>query len=240
MKVALALNGNLRTFFMPLRENPNLRICDLFIKNIIEPNKDIDIFICCGITDFFMDGKVFYINNTIETTNNNGFRVYDNIEFIDKETAKQMIHTKLNETLKNIKHIEFTEDKYEDHPNFLKMKNCGFSGIAVELLVNQHNKILRLKKSIEKSNIKYDCIIRSRFDFMITNPLKLSSYSLQKHMVYTPGFEGNKDLIYDWYCFGTSDTILKCMDLYNHLDFITPLFAVRCHKRGLKFINEKK
>lgn len=238
MKIALALNGNLRTFFMPLRENPNLRVCDFFIKNIIEPNQDCDIFICCGLTDFFMDGKVFYINNTIETINNNGFRVYNNIEFIDKEIAKIMISKKLNETFKNIKSLIFAEDNYQKHPNYLKMKNCGFFGVSTELLINQHNKILILKESIEKSNIKYDYIIRSRFDFIL-NIKPLSNYNIQKNNVYCNGFEGDRDLIYDWYAFGDSETILKCMDLYNQLDFINPLYVLRCNNCGIKFIKEK-
>jgi hypothetical protein len=239
MKTAIALNGNLRSFFMPLPENSQLRVCDFFVKNVIEPNGECDIFICCGLSDFFMDGKVFYINNTIETTNNNGFRVHNNIEFIDKELAKSMISRKLNETFKNIKSLIFIDDNYEAHPNFLKMKNCGFFGIAPELLINQHDKILKLKESIENSNITYDYIIRSRFDFIIKSKVVLSNYNIKKSIVYCAGFEGDKDLIYDWYAFGNSETILKCMDLYNELDFINPLYALRCNKCGLKFIKEK-
>jgi hypothetical protein len=235
MRIAVALNGNLRTFFMPMHENSDLRVCDLFYKNVIETNDNCDIFICCGLTDFFMDGFVYYTDNTIETTNDNGCRVYNKIKFIDKETAKSMITKKLNETFKNIKEIQFAEDNPEIHPNFLKMKNCKHYGIAVELLINQHNKIFKLKENIEKTNITYDYIIRSRFDFVILRSLNLSNYNVSNNNIYTPGFEGNKDLVYDWCSFGNSDTMLKCMNLYNELDFIKPTFSLRCNACGLKF-----
>lgn len=239
MKCAITLNGNIRTFFMPTRENPSMRLCDFFKKNIVDQAKNCDIYICCDITDFYMDDIVYHVGDTIETTNDNGFRVYKNIKFVSSEFARELIISKFNSLFDNIKSIEIVEgNMHEQHINFLKMKNSGYCGIASERLVNQHRKILLLKQKIEESGINYDFVFRTRFDHFFTSPLILSNYKFEENVVYTPGFEGQRDLCYDWYIFGEAKTVLKCMDLYNELDVKKPLFALRCYICGIKFIEE--
>jgi len=235
MKTALALNGNLRTFFMPTRDNPEKRVCDFLKDNIV--STDTDVYVCCDISDFYMDGTVYYVGDIIETTNNNGFRVYKNIKFITIEIAREMIITRLNQLFSNIKVIEIVEKNTpESHPHYLDMKNCGYQGVAVELLINQHNKIQKLKTLIEASGIKYDFIFRTRFDFIHRDKLMLNKYKIEKNIVYVPGYEGNRDLCYDFYIFGEAETVLKCMNLYNELNFYKPIYAIRCPKCPLKFI----
>ena len=239
MKSAVTLNGNIRTFFMPTRENPSMRLCDFFKINIVDQIKDCDIYICCDITDFYMNDAVYHVGDTIETTNDNGFRVYPNIKFVTPEIAKDMISSKFKSVFHNIKSIEFTEkNMHETHKNFLKMKNSEHSGIASERLVNQHNKIFILKQQIETSGINYDFIFRSRLDHLFLSPLILSSYNFEKNIVYTPGFEGDRDLCYDWYIFGEANTVLSCMDLFNELDCDKKLYVIRSNCCPLKFIKD--
>jgi len=222
---------------MPTRENPGKRVCDFLKDNIV--NTYTDIYICCDISDFYMDGTVYYVGDSIETTNNNGFRVFKNIKFITIETAREMIITRLHQLFDNIKAIEIVEKNTpESHPHFLHMKNCGYHGIAVELLINQHNKIQKLKTLIEASGIKYDFIFRSRFDFVHIDKLLLDRYKIEKNIVYVPGFEGNRDLCHDWYIYGEAETVLKCMNSYNELNFYKPIYAIRCPNCPLQFITD--
>jgi hypothetical protein len=239
MKAAVTLNGNIRTFFMPTRENPSMRVCDFFKKNIVDQVANCDIYICCDITDFYLDDIVYHVGDTIETTNNNGFRVYKNIKFVRPEIAKELITSKFKSVFDNIKSIVITEgNMHEGHKNFLKMKTSGHNGIASERLVNQHNKILILKEQIEQSGINYDFVFRSRLDHLFLSPLIMSNYNLSKNIVYTPGFEGNRDLCYDWYIFGEAATVLSCMNLFHELDCEDKLYVMRSKCCPLKFIKE--
>jgi len=188
-----------------------------------------------------MDDIVYHVGDTIETTNNNGFRVYKKIKFVTAEVARQLITSRFKSVFNNIKSIVITEKNiHEDHKNFLKMKTSGHTGIASERLVNQHNKILILKQEIEQSGIEYDFVFRSRLDHLFLTPLILSNYNLSKNIVYTPGFEGNRDLCYDWYIFGEATTVLNCMNLFNELDCDNKLYVIRSNCCPLTFIKENK
>jgi hypothetical protein len=129
---------------------------------------------------------------------------------------------------------------HEQHRTFLTMKNSGHTGIATERLVNQHNKIFILKQQIENSGINYDFVFRSRLDHLFLSPLIISNYRIEKNIVYTPGFEGNRDLCYDWYIFGEASTVLTCMNLFNELDSDHKTYVIRTRCCPLQFSTENK
>jgi len=64
MKIALVIHGNLRTFFMPIRETPSKRVCDVLLDNIILPNNP-DVFVETDSNDFFHNNAVNYSNSKI-------------------------------------------------------------------------------------------------------------------------------------------------------------------------------
>lgn len=95
MKTAIIIAGNLRTFMMPTREDSNIRICDLFVENILN-NNNLDIFVYTDTNDFYHNGVQYYSNNNkIEILNNDSFRIYNKIDFIENNKAKDIIEKEL-------------------------------------------------------------------------------------------------------------------------------------------------
>jgi hypothetical protein len=100
MKIGIVLHGNLRTFLMPFRENPGLRICDQFVNDIVRPN-NADVFAFTDTKDFFYDGVQYHSAATrrIELQNGNAFRLYDKVDFIDPEKARGIIDAQVRKAV---------------------------------------------------------------------------------------------------------------------------------------------
>ena len=238
MKIALAIHGNLRTFLMPLRENPNVRVCDVLLKNIIQPNNP-DIFICTDNNDFYYNNSVNYTNNSIEIINSDSFRLYHNLNFLDKQLSHDIIHNELTKTLPNIKDISIL-DYYnaENDEKYKLLSSSDLKGASPALLVQQYRKLKILSNMITNyenvHNFKYNLIIKIRFDSMYRdNPLHLCSYDTTNNNLFVPGIKGN--LAFDWYAFGNRNIMLDYMNLYDKLGFTinSPEWLNECYACGL-------
>lgn len=228
MKIAIAIHGNLRTFLMPLRENPSYRLCDLTYQNIFAPNYESDVFIVTDDTDFYYNGAQYFTDNKkIEITNADPFRLYPKIEFKSSDICKQILQEQLHQTIPNIKNcvIESEYDtrndkKYHELNDLCKL---GFRGSSPSQIVGHYRKLKLLYESIidheNKNNFKYDIILKIRFDnfYPYNYGLNIKNYNFTNNIVYVPGSEGN--LIYDWYAFGTRDVMVPYLKMYDHLGF---------------------
>jgi len=235
MKTALVLHGNLRTFFMNMREYNDFRICDLLMQNIVEPN-DPDIFISTDTYDFFYQDAQYYCLNQINVTNNNGMRLYHKINFISSDEARDIINRELTSFFGNrIKGMTIKDyDDLENDPKYQLLKNDTGKGASPAQLVGQYKKILNcyeLLENFEKNNnIKYDIIIKCRFDIGFNKDEKLivSNYDYHNNDVYVPRKCGPK--IDDWYAFGNRKAMIPYLKLYNELGFTLadPTLIIEC------------
>jgi len=223
MKIALAIHGNLRTFLMPLRENPSVRVCDVLLKNIIHPNNP-DIFICTDNNDFYYNNSVNYTNNLIEISNSDPFRIHHNINFLNKDISENIIRTELNKILSNIKNISIL-DYYnaEDDEKYNILATSNLKGVSPALLIQQYRKLKMLSNMITEyelnNNFKYDVIMKVRFDNMYRDSsLYLNRYDvLNNNNLFVPGVKAN--LIMDWYSFGHRNIMMDWLNLYDKLGF---------------------
>lgn len=249
MKIALAIHGNLRTFLMPLRENPSLRLCDIFLQNIIIPNlSNIDIFISTDCNDFYYDDFQYFCDDKkIEITNGNSFRLYPKIKFDSKKNCKDIIYKELNKILPNIKNISINDpENFENDEKTIILKKAiekGRRGAVPTQIVSQYKKLKTLYNDIEnyenKFNVKYDAILKIRFDLLYPhhNPLILNSLDIDEKTIYVPGCQGN--LVYDWLAYGKKEILKKYFNLYDNLGFTLeyPCWLVencfQCGKTGI-------
>jgi len=238
MKIALAIHGNLRTFLMPLRENPSVRVCDVLLKNIIHPNNP-DIFICTDNNDFYYNNSVNYTNNLIEISNSDPFRIHHNINFLNKDISENIIRTELNKILSNIKNISIL-DYYnaEDDEKYNILATSNLKGVSPALLIQQYRKLKILSNMITEyelnNNFKYDIIMKVRFDSMYRdNPLHLQTYDITNNNLFVPGLKGN--LAFDWYAFAKRNIMMDYINLYDKLGFTIndPQWINECYACGL-------
>jgi hypothetical protein len=223
MKVAIVIHGNLRTFLMPTRENPSIRICDSFVNNIVLPN-NADVFAFTDTNDFYYNDTQYYATDRqIEILNNNAYRLHNKVDFINSDSAKQIINDQLNSLIgSNLKsvHIEPPFDATTD-PKFSLLQNANVKGSSPSLLVHQFRKLklaYEMVKEYEKQNgFSYDLIVKWRFD--ILNPgggiLNFSNYDYGNTDVYVAGV--HSPVIYDWHAFGKPQFMHYCFSIYDYL-----------------------
>lgn len=234
MKIALILHGNLRTFLMPTRENPQLRVCDIFKNKIIIPNSP-DVFIVTEANDFYYDGTQYC--NRLEIANSDGFRIHDKVAYVSNEDARKIIEEQLKRELgERIKDM-VVEDHISDvssDPKFQKLNNSDAKGCSPALIVKQHKKVQSAyKMMLRNETTPYDLVIKCRFDTMYdSNPLKLREYDYFNVDVYVPGSKG--PIIYDWLAFGRRANMIDYLNLYDWLGW--PIdkkaYSVECRKCG--------
>lgn len=223
MRIALVLHGNLRTFLMPTRENPSIRVCDVFMNNIVLPS-NTDVFVFTDTNDFYYEGTQYYATDKqIEILNNNAYRFHDKIDFVDHNVGKHMINEKLNTiiggNLKNVV-IEAPYDATLD-PKYKILQDANVKGSSPILLIHQFRKLklaYEAIKTYEKyNNIFYDLLVKWRFD--ILNPggglLNFSNYNYSDVDVYVAG--NHAPIIYDWHAFGTPSAMQYCFNIYDYL-----------------------
>ncbi len=237
MKSAIVLTGNLRTFFMPIRENSNMRVCDVFMKNIVKYN-DCDIFICTDTNDFYYDGTQWFLNNQIDVVNADSHRLYPVIKFTTSETARKIITNELQNffgnRLKGILVLD-KEDVFSDE-KYKILSNKGLGGVIPEMLIGQYKKLLycsNLLEDFEKSrNFKYDLIFKGRFDagYTLNSILNFSSFNYANTDIYVPGIKCS--MILDWFAFGNGKSMKSYLQLYNDLGVKIPSskYAFECQR----------
>ncbi len=248
MKIAIVIHGNLRTFLMPLREAPHIRLCDLTLHNIFYENQnDSDVFIATDCNDFYYNGSQYFCDDKkIEIINSDSFRLFPNIKFESKNNCRQIITTQLLSLIPNIKKL-YIEDPVDcaDDEKCAVLKEAfkqGFHGAPPSQLVAQYKKLKTLGNMVNEyeneNNIKYDVILKIRFDafYPCNRKLNLKSYSYDDSSVYVPNCEGN--MIYDWIAFGSRNVLMPYLNLYDKIGFTTehPCWLVehcpKCGKQG--------
>jgi len=246
MKTAVILHGNLRTFFMPLREDRGLRICDLVLSNIVKPN-NADLFLVTDVTDFYHDGVQYCSpGHALQARN---YRVVD---LMDPVESRRILSSELGSFFGGlvkemiiIDPINIAEDaKFVllSSANTLSTKTHK-AGCIPEGLVNQYYKIKlaydSLRRYEELHSVRYDLVFRGRFDLMYgRSPLNLNSFDYSANDVYVPGPGGDAPIIYDWAAFGTRRAMDLALCLYDQLGFTLAnrLYRCECGRCGRVFV----
>jgi len=249
MKKAIVIHGNLRTFLMPLREYPSLRICDVAMDRIILPNiDDADVFIHTDCNDFFYNGAQYFCDDKkIEINNSDSFRLYPHIRFESKDVCREIITKELKKIIPNIKNlvIEDPFDCFQDKKYKLlnEARNIGLEGCSPSSLIGQYKKLKHLYQAIERQEevggFKYDSILKIRFDALYpqANRMYMKNYPLTNDVVYVPG--SNSKFIYDWFAFGSREVMKHYLCLYDNLGFTISSpswlleFCPLCGKKGI-------
>lgn len=236
MKNALILFGNLRTFYMPLRQNPSKRVCDVLLENIVA-NNNFDIFISTDANDYFYNGDQIFFSNNIDIVNGNTFRLLDSIKILNKEESKNIVQNELFKTfgnsIKNIKiNTEHCSYENDEKVKFLESSNC--SGASPRMLVAQYKSLYdcyeMLTQYESQNNFKYDNIMKCRFDFLFNDQkLNLSNINVD---VFVPGIRG--PIIYDFFAYGKRNHMMPYLSLYENLGFMLPnkTFMIECRNDG--------
>lgn len=213
MKIAIALSGNLRTFFMPTREDPSRRVCDTFLENIVKPN-NADLYFYTDVSDFFHEGSQYFsADRKIEILNGDAFRLYPQLRFISDSLAREIITRELEPFSPWLKScvIENAYDCSQD-PKFQYLNSLNLGGSSPTLLVQQFRK---LQKNYQQIPTKYDLLVKWRFDIYCPTPLMFDNFSFVSTDVYVAGIYN--PVIYDWHAFGRPEAMERIFNLFDHL-----------------------
>ena len=240
MKTAVILHGNLRTFFMPLREDRGLRVCDLILSNVVKPN-NADLFLVTDVTDFYHGGMQYCSpGHALQSRN------YHAVGIMEPGEARLILSAELGsffgdlvKEMSIIDPINIAED-----PKFILLSEASAlstkthkAGCIPEGLVNQYYKIKlaydSLRRHEEAYSVRYDLVFRGRFDIMYgRSPLNLNLFDYSSNDVYVPGPGGSVPLIYDWSAFGTRRAMDLALRLYDQLGFTLSNRIYRCECKG--------
>lgn len=241
MKTAIVLHGNLRTFFMPTRENPNIRVCDILMQNLVEPN-NADIFVSTDTNDFYYNGSQYYQSKQIDIVNNDIFRLYHKVGFMDPSEAKEVINRELSNffghRLKGIIINDTQEDLTKDEKCIL-LRESGAPGASPVMITGQYKKLLACESLVSEyeknNNIQYDILVKSRFDtaYSPNSKLNFSSFDLKNCDVYAPTVK--PPLIHDFFAFGNKKGMIPYLRLYERLGCTLPehMYMLECRRDGM-------
>lgn len=225
---------------MPTRENKSIRVCDILLNNIINQNNS-DIFISTDTNDFYLNGSQYFHSNTIDIVNNDPFRLYNNVSFIQPNEAKTLICSELNKLLGNrIKGIiiNSSNEDYTNDPKFKLLSDSGLGGSSPRMIVAQYKGLIccdDMIKSYETiNNFKYDVIMKCRFDAMYDSNSKLNfnNYDFNKTDVFVPTIRS--PIIYDFFAFGNSKGMTPYLRMYENLGCMLPnkMLMAECRRDG--------
>lgn len=122
-------------------------------------------------------------------------------------------HDDIQEILKLYKITDYISEtqKYDIAPQGISHKE--FVHWSMFYSIYQSNKI---KKQYEnKHNIKYDFVIRTRFDCALLETLDVTKYS--DNLVYAPWIHKHNNTIMDWLNFSNSQIMDKYVEVFNNL-----------------------
>lgn len=206
-KIALLLSGNIRRFF-----DKNIDTSELY-KNLVK-NQNIDIFIYTDNNDFYYDNIQYFSENNKEKTLGIPTlyekRYHSNIKFINYQESLKLIKENLlnifNDNLKDLYIEDYNSDLInsiydKNNINHCTFMNNNYSNITrKKAIICQYYKLYKCYNLLinyeNKNNIKYDIIIRSRFDLSLTN---LNNYCIRSF-----------DLSNKLYCYNYGNTICPC------------------------------
>ncbi len=228
LKTAVILHGNLRTFLMPLRENPSIRVCDVFYENVLKPNNS-DLFIVTDITDFYCN------------------RIYESA----KETITSELKGFLGDSIKEISVLDpidvTTDQKYiilKHSPDIIPERIPDrVKGSVPANIVNQYLKIKfaydLLKKYEQANSVHYDIIFRGRFDnYYEHRPLNFTSFDFNTNDIFTPGPGAEHRIVYDWAALGSRKAMDLALNLYDQLgNTLSNRFYI-CRHCGIDYCGE--
>lgn len=218
MRVAIVISGNLRTFFMPTREDLSSRLSDVFLRNIVAQN-NADVFAFASTNDFFFEGiQHFTTDNKIEVSNNDTNRLLENIKFISGMEAKELITEQLISLLgNNLKALEIEKSFDVSTDPRLSLKGIKTTGNNLSFAIQQVRRLNLAYNLLQKyendNNIKYDVILKWRFDNSINGPLYIDKHNFEQTDIYVPGI--HSPIIYDWFAYGTRAAMDHCLSLYD-------------------------
>lgn len=214
MKIAIAFSGMPRSFKSTYSN---------FIENVIRPlekkGHSVDIFI------HVWENKIRYVKfmndeGTVKELINLYSPASHRIEsYNDTKINKLRKEVKLNEYFD---YLESKDYKKEDHKesDFIgggpqrDNRISHFYGFkAVKEIILEYEKL---------NDIKYDCIIKNRFDNMIFEPINTDILNDLDNTVYsTMGYEADdkhiNKTVNDMFFVGSRDSIIKLLSLYSNL-----------------------
>lgn len=239
-KIALVIHGNMRTFFMKMREH-NFRVCDMFMENIVLPNNP-DIFITTDTDDFYYNNAQYFCSDKINIMNGDTFRLFNVVDSMSPDDAKSIISNELNSffgnLIKSLMINNYQEQDILEDPIYKLIEDKTGFGYCPASLVGQYKKIYGCAKSLQQheknNNFKYDLIIKCRFDNAYVRGQKLivSNYNYSNTDVYVPTYK--EPLVHDWYAFGKRNAMLDYINLYESLGFTldNPTSMIECRYDG--------
>lgn len=198
MKIALLLSGNLRQFF-----RNNFLIAKMYSDLVKKQN--IDVFIYTDNNDFFYNDIQYFSENNKEKSlgipANYDKRYHKNNEYINFENSSKIIEENIlnifNISLKDFFIENFDSELIhkiydKNNINHITFMNNNFSNFnRKKALMCQSYKLYKcynlLKNYEQKNNFKYDIIIKSRFDVILTD---LNNYDIKTF-----------DLTNNFYCY---------------------------------------
>lgn len=240
MKVGIIFSGNLRTFFMPLRENPNIRLCDVLLQNVVWATGG-DVFLSTDTDNFFFEGtQYFHIEDkqskqkTIDTFNWDQARFHNKVDFIESEEAKQKIIPAFNNLFRNQLKEMIVEKPY-DVTKELKLeflKQHINMGCVPEFMLQQHRKLNNAYKLLcdyeSRNGFYYDIILRYRFDNLVIPQININEYDFNNYDIFVPMIKG--PVYFDWSAIGTRTAMHHYCTIYDHLGFTL--------ERGISYMYE--
>lgn len=234
MKTAIILSGNLRTFLMPIRGR-SIRICDLFMQHIVLKN-NADVFAFTDTSDFFYDKSIYHTTDPYEVKPLEERSGAEQLRFVDNDVARNIITREIKIIGDNLKyfHVEDPFDITTD-PKFDLINTAALTmgGCFPKQMIHQFRKVKHAYHAMKEyetlHNIKYDILVKWRFDNLAKGDLDLQSYDFINTDVYVPGMYA--PLVYDWHSFGPPKGMDYCLSLYDILGkFIPEGIAYQCRQ----------
>ncbi len=192
MKTAILIHGNLRTFFMPLHENKDYRVCDFLMNNIVVPN-DSDVFAVTDIKDFYGESD---ISNQLK--NLFGERLKGLIVDVPMNISEDPKYKLLKESLSG-----------------------GSKPVSIVNQYIKIKKAHKLMSDYEtEKGFRYDIVFRGRFDNLYSgsSPLMFSSLDFTSFDVFVPGVN-DAPLVFDWCAIGKRNVMEHLLNMYDVLGF---------------------
>ena len=214
-KIAILISGQLRTFLHP--QGPWNILTNL-------TNLPADVFFVTETDDFYYNGTQYFYKtdeNVIKTYNWDVGRFGNNIDFIDFDSANDIITNKIQELFgKSLKLLKINKPlDYSSYPVFHKLKqNMGKGGVP-EFLLSQHHKLnqglIEIKKHEKQNEFQYDYIVRCRCDSMFYSKIDFNNYDFNNYDLFVPGREQN--IVYDWFAIGNRWAMELYLSIFNNL-----------------------
>jgi hypothetical protein len=221
MRVALLMSGKLGKFFY---NNTISNHWSSLVKN-----HGIDVFLVTDDDNYFnpiTSSQVFSVKNMERyVTNNDSFRRSQSYTHSSYEETRDLFNKLLNECFgENLKHLsvldsDLGEDlliKSNTQKVFFEYSDSGRGEGQKIGMLNQFFKLENCYESMiqyeKKNSIKYDIIIRSRFDCIVD-----FSISLDLHYKIYCGYSSQNRHIFDWWAIGDREIMSKYCTYYSKM-----------------------